>query len=54
MKCPNYETHVVLLSKDYDTHYCVDCNVWLERHCGDVNCFFCSGRPERPFTENKL
>ncbi len=35
-------------SERYDAYGCVDCNVWLERGCGDMECEFCSDRPDKP------
>jgi hypothetical protein len=35
-------------NEDYDAYYCPNCNKWLEDECGDPECEFCSGRPEKP------
>ena len=36
------------LHDQYDAFYCGYCNRWVESKCRDVNCRFCSQRPERP------
>jgi hypothetical protein len=35
-------------SEDYDAYFCVKCNVWLEKTCGDKSCEFCSKRLSKP------
>lgn len=32
----------------YDSDFCPVCLEWLDDLCGDENCSFCGGRPERP------
>lgn len=32
----------------FDSVFCPACNIWLEARCGDPECCFCPGRPERP------
>ena len=36
------------LNEQYDAYFCGHCNRWVESKCRDVNCRFCSQRPERP------
>lgn len=33
---------------DYDAVACLQCNTWLDPHCGEPDCPVCSARPERP------
>jgi len=33
---------------NYDTYACLNCDLWLEKICGDADCEFCAGRPDRP------
>jgi hypothetical protein len=35
-------------SEDFDAFYCTDKNIWLEPCCSDVECEYCSIRPEFP------
>jgi hypothetical protein len=32
----------------YDAQFCPECNEWRQSRCGDRNCYYCPGRPERP------
>ena len=32
----------------HDAYYCKDCNIWLEKNCGDKTCEYCFNRPEKP------
>lgn len=34
-----------------DAHFCMRCDVWLEKNCGDVLCVFCNNRPVKPSEE---
>lgn len=34
-----------------DAYYCETCDVWFEGNCGDPDCDFCRGRPEKPSLE---
>lgn len=43
-KCNN----LLIYYKIYDAFFCAYCNEWVEDNCGDINCEFCKGRPERP------
>lgn len=33
---------------EYDAVFCNECNIWLEKKCEDLECFFCSKRPQTP------
>jgi len=37
-----------LYDERYDAWYCLTCDEWLEKECGDSNCFFCAMRPHKP------
>jgi len=39
-------------SKEYDSHYCEQCNEWLEDICTDRDCEFCKIRPVTPMGDN--
>ncbi len=41
-------------SMRYDAYYCPPCDLWLEEVCGDPECEFCAGRPERPSQAKEL
>jgi len=28
-------------SEEYDTYYCLDCNIWNESQCSDPDCYYC-------------
>lgn len=32
----------------YDAEYCPICNIWLSSQCSDLNCEYCTNRPEKP------
>jgi predicted amidophosphoribosyltransferase len=32
----------------YDSDYCENCNMWLDKRCTDAECFYCRDRPENP------
>lgn len=32
----------------YDVYGCESGDVWLEPKCSDINCSYCSARPEKP------
>lgn len=36
---------------DYDSYACLECGEWLDKVCGDPDCFYCGKRPERPSEE---
>ena len=38
-------------SDRYDSHYCAKCNEWTSQNCGDPECCFCEGRPDKPIKE---
>lgn len=42
-----------LRNEEYDCYYCVGCGEWLETKCSDINCEFCSKRPEKAPNVNK-
>lgn len=44
----NHEGHRVGYSSKHDARFCLDCDVWLERKCGDECCFYCNRRPDTP------
>jgi transposase-like protein len=35
-------------NEKFDSYHCSDCNRWLEKNCGDIECFFCQNRPGKP------
>jgi hypothetical protein len=37
----------------YDAHYCTACDKWLVATCGDPECEYCAGRPEKPSEAEK-
>lgn len=49
-KCEICNCSLVYFDK-YDCDFCPNCNEWAGHKCGDVNCLFCSKRPETPFHE---
>lgn len=46
-------THPRQYSARYDSYYCERCDAWVEARCGDPDCEFCRGRPDRPSLEEK-
>lgn len=38
----------IFYNYNYDSKFCVNCNVWLEHTCKDPECDFCADRPEKP------
>jgi hypothetical protein len=40
-------------SQKYDAYFCAKCDVWVESRCGDPDCEFCRGRPDKPSLEEK-
>jgi hypothetical protein len=45
--CVGCKTQVVF-SLSHLARFCPGCNSWLDRHCEDAECLYCSGRPARP------
>lgn len=45
--------HPRSFSQRWDAYYCETCDAWTEGVCGDPDCDFCRGRPERPSLEEK-
>ncbi len=43
--------HTVLYDTDYDAYFCPNCNAWHSENCGEADCMFCAGRPERPLPQ---
>lgn len=41
-------------SEQYDCYYCQPCNKWTEDKCDDVECEFCSIRPNTPLADDIL
>ena len=37
---------------DYDAEVCLYCNTFLEVACTDPTCYFCVGRPLRPYPQD--
>jgi predicted RNA-binding Zn-ribbon protein involved in translation (DUF1610 family) len=35
-------------NEQYDSYYCPNCKVWLDKKCRDPNCEFCAHRPDNP------
>jgi len=44
----HYCEHELSYSKEHDAKYCRICDIWVEIECGDPDCNFCIGRPEKP------
>lgn len=43
----------IFYSGKWDAFFCSTCNIWLEKSCGDPNCWFhCNDRPEKPIGRN--
>lgn len=38
-------------NEKYDAYYCKKCNEWAEGQCSDPDCFYCVGRPDKPFSK---
>lgn len=38
-------------SSKWDSYYCKKCNEWKENICKDIDCEYCSKRPEKPKTK---
>lgn len=36
----------------YDDYICGKCNKWVFEECGDLDCDFCTIRPDKPIREN--
>lgn len=36
-------------SEQFDAYYCPKCREWKEKKCGDRKCWYCKGRPGRPY-----
>ncbi len=49
--CPACAEHKIYYDR-YDAYFCARCNSWLESACGDPECAYCPGRPERPLTDS--
>jgi len=47
--CPHPRSY----SSKYDAYFCEKCDAWIEGRCGDPDCEFCAGRPEKPSLEEK-
>lgn len=47
--CPKCGELGVIQIYKHDACACINCNEWLENTCADVNCPFCSGRPDTPY-----
>lgn len=45
--CPICSTNQIYY-EDYDCYFCPKCNYWIEKKCGDPDCFYCAKRPEKP------
>lgn len=50
--CPNCKRKTSY-NEMFDSYFCKKCNIWTSQGCGDVDCFFCKNRPEKPFLRNK-
>ena len=37
-----------IYSDKYDSYFCMNCDVWIESKCKDLNCDYCSERPAKP------
>ncbi|NHM34038.1 hypothetical protein [Neobacillus terrae] len=45
--CSVCKFHLVYY-EDFDAYFCPNCNYWTESNCGDLDCDYCSNRPEKP------
>ena len=46
--CPDHPDALPVRHERHDAYFCIACDRWLEKRCGDAQCEFCSRRPERP------
>ena len=47
-KLPHECGSPILYNEMYDSIYCPECNIWLEKACTDPECYYCFNRPEKP------
>jgi hypothetical protein len=52
--CKLCQNNTVYYNDEYDAFYCINCNEWLEKNCGEPNCEFCKNRPEKPLEILKI
>lgn len=45
--CKNCKSHLNY-DERWDSYFCVVCEIWTEKKCDDLSCYFCSNRPEKP------
>jgi hypothetical protein len=45
--CQGCDTPIVF-SLAHLARFCPGCNRWLEWHCEEAECLYCTGRPDRP------
>jgi hypothetical protein len=38
----------LMRDKKYDAYFCKECDVWIEKQCGDDACEYCPDRPDKP------
>lgn len=48
-KCEVCGKNTLIQIYKYDAWACTTCNVWVDKACADVDCPFCSNRPETPY-----
>ena len=41
-------------NSEFDCYYCSKCNDWKEPKCSDLECHFCTKRPEKPLSDEKF
>ncbi len=46
-ECDTCKTKKAYIRK-YDSFACLKCDAWHDSKCSDVDCEFCSDRPEKP------
>ena len=48
-----HKHHKKLRIECYDAYFCLECKVWLEDKCGDLECRYCKDRPDIPNVEEE-
>lgn len=39
---------ILFRNDKHDAYYCPKCDEWAEGNCGEPNCEYCVGRPNKP------
>ncbi len=48
MKACSFCNNKLAYNEGFDAYYCIQCDKWMEKKCGDPACEFCTIRPEKP------